>query len=457
MLLPQNGRIAIIDDQLQEVQPLFNIFSKQRIPYNYYSGLRVADLPDNPDINPISVLFLDLNIVEAQHSSKAVISTLHPILRAVCPSKSKPYFLVVWSKKINDYSVELVTHFNDNRDLKTKKPVKFIYLNKSDYFSYNADGTYSFDEETFPALINKITEEFNDLSLLRNLITWENIVHAKSCETVSEFSSLFPIDADWDKNSKAVVYQLAKSIIGPDDIDKKVTKNIGGVNQEVPKFSDAQKMAKGFTQVNSFLSEKIENEVEELKLGDANAIFDDTITAKNRAGRLSSEVRAKINSKLHIFTKVNTTDVLEQGNIYIHAYRKDYIAKILSKDKYGSNANKKQDIINSKPKLIKLDLTPVCDYAQKKGYVRLVHGILIDHQFYTEITASEQYYYKTPVFEWNSKIVFMLFDFRFIYTLSEQEIEKSVSYLKFKLRREICTDIQSQLANQVNRPGISNL
>jgi len=456
MLLPQNGRIAIIDDQFQEVQPLFNILSKQRIPYNYYSGLKVADLPENPDENPISVLFLDLNIVEAQHSSKAVISTLHPILKAICPGKSKPYFLVVWSKKINDYSTDLVTHFNDSRDLKTKKPVKFIYLNKADYFDYN-DGAYTFNEENFPALITKITDEFNDLSLLRNLINWENIVHAKASETVSEFSSLFPIDVLWDKNSKAIIYHLAKSIIGPDDIDKKIRQTVGGVEINLPKYSDAQKMAKGFTQINSFLAEKIENEVEELKLGDVTDISDDTITTRNKMGRLSNEVRAKINSKLHLFGKANTVDVLEQGNVYIYRYRQDDVAKILSKEKYGSSGNKKQDIIDSKPKLIKLDLTPVCDYAQKKGYVRLLHGLLIDQQFHTEIAASEQYYYKTPVFEWNGKIVFMLFDFRFVHTLSEQEIEKSSSYLKFKLRREICTDVQSQLANQVNRPGISNL
>ena len=456
MLLPQNGRIAIIDDQFQEVQPLFNILSKRRIPYNYYSGLRIADLPENPDINPISVLFIDLNIVEAQHSSKAVISTLHPILKAVCPGKSKPYFLVVWSKKINEYGADLVAHFNNSRDLKDKKPVKFINLNKSDYFDY-VDGLYTFNEESFPNLITSITAEFNDLSLLRNLISWENIVHAKSCETVSEFLSLFPIDAEWDKNSKAVIYHLAKSIIGPDDVDKKIKKIIGEAEQEIPKFSDAKKMAKGFAHINSFLAEKIENEVEELKLGDVKDIYDDKFTRKNKLGRLSSEVRAKINSKIHLFGKANTTDVLEQGNIYVYRYRKNEVAKILFKDRYGNNGNKKQDIIDSKPKLIKLDLTPVCDYAQKKGYVRLLQGLLIDHKFYEEISASEQYFYKTPVFEWNGKIVFMLFDFRFVNTLSEQDIEKSVSFLKFKLRREICTDIQSQLANQVNRPGISNL
>lgn len=456
MLLPNNGRIAIIDDQFQEVQPLFNILSKQRIPYNYYSGLKVSDLPDNPDVNPISVLFLDLNIVEAQHNSKAVISTLHPILKAVCPSKSKPYFLVVWSKKINEYSADLVTHFNNNRDLKAKKPVKFIYLNKADYFDYN-DGAYTFNEDNFPDLVTKITDEFNDLSLLRNLISWENIVHAKACETVGEFSSLFPINADWDKNSKAVIYHLAKSIIGPDDIDKKTKQTVEGIEVDLPKYSDEQKMAKGFTQINSFLAEKIENEVEESKLGEVKDIFDDTVSTRNRTGRLSSEVRAKINSKLHLFGKANTVNVLEQGNVYIYRYRKDDAARILSKEKYGINGNKKQAIIDSKPKPIKLDLTPVCDYAQKKGYVRLLHGLIIDQIFYSEITASEQYYYKTPVFEWNDKIVFMLFDFRFVHTLSENEIEKSSAYLKFKLRREICTDIQSQLANQVNRPGISNL
>ena len=41
--------------------------------------------------------------------------------------------------------------------------------------------------------------------------------------------------------------------------------------------------------------------------------------------------------------------------------------------------------------------------------------------------------------------------------MSKEEIIKKGVVPFVKLRREICTDIQSQLANQVNRPGISNV
>ena len=99
MLLPVNGRIVIVDDQINEAEPLIRIFSKKRIPINYYSGQRISDFPDNPDENKLRVLFLDLNIIESQREIKAVISTLDPIIRAIVPNNPNPYLLVIWSKK----------------------------------------------------------------------------------------------------------------------------------------------------------------------------------------------------------------------------------------------------------------------------------------------------------------------------------------------------------------------
>src|SRR4051794_17853812 len=190
MNIPLNGRIAIIDDKYKEVKPLMDFFQKKRIPFNYYSGLKLSELPTNPNLNPITLLFLDLNIVETQHAAKVVISTLHPILKSICPGNSKPYFLIIWSKKIADYALNLEKHFKSDKDLKTKKPVKFIYLNKTDFFDYDG-GEYTFDDAKYDLLIDSLKGELENVSLLKNFLAWENIVHQEAVGTTTEFSSFY--------------------------------------------------------------------------------------------------------------------------------------------------------------------------------------------------------------------------------------------------------------------------
>ncbi len=431
MILPNNGRIVIVDDKYKEVQPLINILSKKRIPFNYYSGIRAEELPANPDENPISILFLDLNIIETQHDPKVVISTLHPILKSICPGKKKPYVLVIWSKKINEYGKHLEKHFIDNEELQSRKPVKFIYLSKSEYFNY-VDGKYTFQEDSFDNLVDAIKSKLDDLTVLRNLIVWENIIHEKATETITEFSSFYPIDNDWDRNSKAIIYRLAKAIVGEDDI--------GTLNDE-------QKLAKAFININSFLLEKIQIEVEGLTLGTITGVTDANIN-------INESITSLINSKLHISTKTFAIECFEQGNIYLIPNENYLLEKIIWQKIFKTRT---QALIDSQPQLVQLDITPVCDYSRHKEYVRTIFGIMLNSEFYNDCKRKAEYHYQTPILQINGQIKFLLFDFRFIKTVTKQDIIVRNILVNFKLRREICTDIQSQLSNQINRPGISNV
>ncbi|MDF1549407.1 MAG: hypothetical protein P1P88_16400 [Bacteroidales bacterium] len=441
MNLPLNGRIAIIDDKYKEVKPLMDFFSKKRIAFNYYTGLKIVDFPLDPNENPITLLFLDLNIVESQHTPKAVISTLHPILKSICPSKSKPYCLVIWSKKINDFADNLDKHFRNNPELKNKQPVKTIRLKKSDYFSY-IDGAYVFQDDKFQLLQEILHSELENISLMKNLLTWENIVHQNISETISVFSSLYPISKDWDKNMKVIMFHLAKAVIG---------------NDYIKSTSDDLKLFAAFSGLNSFLAEKIQDSISDNNLGTIENVKDDIWEASSsnkKKDSLNSKVKAEINSKLHLIRKLSKLDSFEQGNIYFIKNENNLLKQILWKEKYGKFIT--VNILKSKPNLIQLDLTPVCDYSQDKKYIRIIHGIILNSKYHMSFDNSN-YQIKTPIFLINKKEKFFLFDFRFIKTTTKNEIEKRKIVPTIKLRREICTDIQSQLSNQVNRPGISEL
>lgn len=429
MVLPNNGRIVIIDDNINEAKPLINILSKRRIPFNYYSGTKSSDFPENPNDNNFRVLFLDLNIFELNKDAKSVISSIHGILKSIIPDNPNPYLLIIWSKQSADYQTALESHFLHH--IPNKIPAKIIFLRKSEYFDY-IDGNWEPQEECIQKLEQDLTNHLRTISLLSNLIIWENIVHKNTSKTLNEFSSFYPFDENWDKNTKAIIYRLAKAIVGNDDI--------AGLDDE-------QKLAKAFISINSFLSDKIETEVEELNLGNIATVTDSNIN-------VPSSITSALNSKLHISSKAYNIEIIEQGNVYPLPNQDLLIEKIIWKKKFKA---KRQTILDSIPQLVQLDITPVCDYSQNKEYVRTIFGVMLNTEFYSDCKGTEQYYYLTPTMQISRQEKFFLFDFRYVKTISKEELIQRAVIPMIKLRKEICTDIQSQLSNQVNRPGISNL
>ena len=130
--------------------------------------------------------------------------------------------------------------------------------------------------------------------------------------------------------------------------------------------------------------------------------------------------------------------------------------RIFLKEKYDNNKILRTSILKSRPALIQLDLTPVCDYSQDKKYIRLVYGALISSKF-SAINIKSDFQRQTPVFNIDGKEMFFIIDYRLIITMTKEEIIKRKIAPILRLRREICTDMQSQLSNQINRPGISNV
>lgn len=438
MKLPENGRVVIVDDKISEALPLIQILSKKRIPFNYYLGTDFNEFPEDNSLNKFRILFLDLNIFEIALSEKSVISSLNGILVKLIPDNPNPYLLVIWSKQKDTYKDALETHFKNK--LPKKVPAKIIFLKKGDYFDYtiegegdNKEGKWVLKNEDILQQIEKdLMTELEKISLLGNLIQWENIVHQKTNETVNEFSSFYNIDDNWDKNLKGVMFNLAKSIVGKDDI----------VN-----YKDDEKLTIAFSNLSTFLFDKVENEIDENGLGNVSKIIDNN-------GNLSNLIISKINSKLHLSQKKFNINKFEQGNLYFIKNQDTLIERII----WAKNFKTKRDnILKSNPQLIQLDLTPVCDYSQNKDYVRTIYGVMLDEKFKKDCKSKGTFYYSSPSFHINDLEKFLFFDFRFIKTHTKEEIIDRNIVPELKLRKDICTDIQSQLANQINRPGINNL
>ena len=77
MSFPLNGRIAIVENDINEALPLFESFAKNNIPYVFYKGDDIKYLPEEDCTkNDIRILFLDLNLIgENPGANKDVKST----------------------------------------------------------------------------------------------------------------------------------------------------------------------------------------------------------------------------------------------------------------------------------------------------------------------------------------------------------------------------------------------
>ena len=67
-IFPQNGRVVIIDNDINEAQPLIKTLSKNNIRFSYFSG----DIDQFPKDNlcDIRFLFLDLQLVKGEQNPK---------------------------------------------------------------------------------------------------------------------------------------------------------------------------------------------------------------------------------------------------------------------------------------------------------------------------------------------------------------------------------------------------
>lgn len=102
-LIPLNGRIAIVDDQIEQALPLMRIFAKNNIPYVYYKGNDIEYLPEQPE-NDIRILLLDLNLLGGRDNQpKDIRSSLFSVISHIISPNNYPYVLVLWSRQEKEY------------------------------------------------------------------------------------------------------------------------------------------------------------------------------------------------------------------------------------------------------------------------------------------------------------------------------------------------------------------
>lgn len=415
MILPKNGKVIVFDDQHKDVEILLKILSKERIPYLYYQDELGTDLPDFP-VENVRLVILDLELVSNNLTSHNIIAAIGQRLKRVL-TKNTSYILIYWSEKEGKYRSDLENAFNSG--LKEYKPIIIKSLSKTEA-KVNSNP------------INFIRESLSDEMKLYNsmnaFLLWESCANNASGTITNSLINIFLDCSDWDKNFCNLLFTLSRAEVGTDIIKS---------------LTDKEKLTTAFEIINSTLIDTIENnfqkELEKITISEI----------KELEQKIQPEEKIKLNTSINLI-KSESLNHYFSGNLYIKPLSdvgKDIIA-------HNFQLTKLEDINNSTPKLICLDITPSCDYSQRKDYTRILYGVIVSGIFSKSDLKSEDSRYRLcPIMELETSS-YLIFDYRHFESFSHVNFEaKFEEKPKYRLRKNILLDIQAQLSNHINRPG----
>lgn len=448
MNIPLNGRIAIIDDKIEQAEPLMQVLSKNQMPYVFYKGNDLDYLPEeNNRYNDIRILFLDINLLDdtAKPDEKQIKSVLYNVLKRVISPDNFPYSIIFWSRHQDEHS-NLVVELFDN-ELKDRKPISMEGFVKSDFFPNYSTELVENDTNILKSLQAIIDSE----PAYSYILNWENQLHLSADNTLQDVFSSYHSFNNWKNNANFILNKLGNAYLG---------KHFKGSSEE-------EKINASLVSFSKVFQDKLEFNIHNTNHKPDSLTYD--------FNEIECSVKT-INEKLNISR--NSNNLSESGNVVILKENDSLFGALLHKliSLFGLEQRiklEKTDIKDSvlrkeaskehkrikneiKTKWLKIGLvvTPVCDFAQNNKYFdRVVNGLLIPIEYQEYIEDKSEAVYLLPISVQEDNLDYLLvLDFRYFETfnLTENNTEKVL----FRVRQELLAEIQSKLARHINRQGI---
>lgn len=455
-LIPLNGRIAIVDDRIEQALPLMRIFAKNNIPYVFYKGNDIEYLPEQPE-NDIRILLLDLNLLGGRDNQpKDIRSSLFSVISHIISPNNYPYVLVLWSRQEKEYR-EILEELYSNA-LKNCAPIAILEWIKSDFFPNFSDEEVNKDEEY--KIIDELKKVVAGFPAYSYLMQWENYVHHSADATIQGIFHDYHSKDKWDNSANCILDMFCNSYL---------EKHYGEATNE-------ERVKASLFFLNDVYYDMLESTI-------SNSIIENPVELEYETNSdLESDIKSKVNNFL--FISKSQMQISQPGCIVISADNNaEYVkcaksvlddcldTEFLRRDlikQFGNIKNKEaKQLYNQKRKELReailltaipcgIVVTPACDYAQKKvKYDRIVLGLIIDSCNSQFIDTKSEAIYVSPSFDESAHERVLVLNYRFFLT---QELRK-LSNIKIlcRIRNSVLSEIQSKLARHINRQGIMNL
>ena len=455
-MIPLNGRIAIVDDKIDQASPLMRVFAKNNIPYVYYEGTNPDYFPEKLE-NDIRILFLDLNLLDGRDNQpKEIRSTLVAAISHIISPNNYPYLLILWSRQEKKYRGLLEDLFKN--DLKECSPIAILDWIKSDFFPNFSDEEENKEDEY--KILDELKKVLVSLPAYSCLMQWENCVHNSADTTIQDIFHDYHSHDNWQNNGNCILDMFAKSYLEQHyravSVEEKAKASLFFLNDV---YYDTLESIVANSRIENAV--ELQYEVDECLMSD--------IKSKVNNYLLMSKSQTQINHPGCIFTSSDNSvecvkrskeiinDCLDTQDIRIQVINKFQSMKLPEARLMCNQLRKeRRDAILATAIPCSVVVTPACDFAQNKAkYDRIVMGIIIDSCYKQLIDSKSEAIYISPSFDEGSHERVLILNYRFFLT---QDLSK-VNGIKqiCRIRNSVLSEIQSKLARHISRQGIMNL
>lgn len=506
MELSSINKVIIIDDQLEEALPIMKALSTKGVYSLFWDG-KVKNKPEVP-LNGVRLVILDMRFSSAT-DSHTINRVLFGLLSSAISLDNGPYILCMWSKHNNEYLASFIKEIKEYPQV--PQPYLITNLEKKDFINLVHDGykesrdelaatisnisdviveekimeifdtlpSYSEHEEVpINKLLMELNSQLNKMNALSALLLWENTVTQAANILLNSVAMLSDAGENWNKNIENIIQRLAVANAG---------KSLGDTTTASEYISNA------FASLNQMLPDELWNQIQILQVDEqqfqhmnGSSIIhsiDQDIYSISKINKFT----VKKNGKDHIsFSKITETTVVEHADKAIiedlhnkhlrtlgFTNSKFLCQKILQDDnkKPGKlflvddqqikddivlhtfeNTNLNMDLI----KLVKLDISSSCDYAQNKlRRKRVLYGIKVPVNLFTKPTKSlPEALYPTPELLVDNELFIIVFSFHHI---SNDLIKELTDKPILEFRELFLSDIKHYLSTFISRVGIMKL
>lgn len=433
MELPQNARVAIVDNVYGEVEGLMEALASKGVPVVYYQGQK--KFPKLP-LSGIRLLFLDLELdgLEGQ-SDKAKTATAAANASTLIAPGNGPVVIVLWTKHSGK---GVVDRFRGYLKGHMTNPYFVVCMDKAS--CQDKVGKFS-----TARIKRNLSLKLAGANVIGLHTTWENALFKGSVKLADRVAAIASADEDWQIVISRMFYKLYKA--NSEKVELKTLKE---------QFLSACSLygAGLLNAINFELSRS------SLSCGKRFSLVKE---------KLAGDREARLNGLLNAFLYYDKdrADPNVPGTVYaVRSGGTDIKCGIVADFFVEKSAQK---VIRSKVakdvRLCKIVVTPSCDCSQKKEfrsgggkkaktYDRVVWALLVNRAMGAEYI--ERKYRKTRCyllegFEYDGGMYDLLID---LDTLGFEVLDLKKQSRLFTLTSMVLADVQSKLANQLNRMGI---
>lgn len=443
------NRVLIIDDKEEETIGLREVLERDDISVDYHT----PDIPRNYQFRRNrQLIFMDLMLDGNINNLKTNISKIISILRNNLSKDFGLYGLVVWTSHHDEaeslkealgraYKKDLQNaqkkdEISTATDIETVSfktspivpPLFVVSLDKTDYI-----------RNGYENLLSDLSELIKEDTAAYFFTSWYGSVVKGVGKSIHDIYSLAPEYPKRKDELKYLLYSLGLNHIG---ISKKNAKGYDKTTEDTFKAFDELLMADLNTDDRS--AQPLYNE-------EPQKPWSNDLIKKMK-------ISSMLNAKLFIDTEDLSDKHIVPGNVY----------KVLKDDNPLVISAKPQDFskYNLSYENVAIELTPPCDFSNKKAGSRLIGGFAFELK--EGITKRDlvgmkaslvgDRYYKLCMVMVGEKIMVYCFDFRYLFTPSEAELKDQSQYeLLFRAKPKLFADILQKFSSHAARLGLSNI